>query len=38
MNVNLGKLREMVMDREACNPWGHEGSDMTWQMNNKNMY
>ena len=31
--MNLGKLREMVKDREAgCfRPWGHRESDMTEQ-------
>ena len=28
MDVSLGKLRELVMDREGglacCSPWGHE--------------
>ena len=26
MDMNLGKLQEMVRDREAwcCSPWGHE--------------
>ena len=31
MDVNLSKLRELVMDREAwraaCRPWGHKESD-----------
>ena len=37
MDINLGKLREMVRDREALacyNPWGHEKLDMTWPLNN----
>ena len=31
MNMNLGKLREMVRDRslECCSPWGHKESDVT---------
>ena len=32
MDINLGKLWEMVKDREALacyNPWGHEKLDMT---------
>ena len=32
MDMNLGKLWELVMDREACvcfGPWGHKESDMT---------
>ena len=37
MDINLGKLREMVRDREALacyNPWGHKELDMTWPLNN----
>ena len=35
MDMNLGKLREMVRDRRpgvlACgSPWGHKELDMTW--------
>ena len=40
MDINLGKLREMVKDREALacyNPWGHEKLDMTWPLNNNNV-
>ena len=36
-DMNLGKLREMVRDREALacyNPWGHKELDMTWPLNN----
>ena len=36
MNVSLGELRELVMDREAlacCNLWGCKESDMTEQLN-----
>ena len=36
MDMNLSKLQELVMDREAwcpagkpCSPWGHKESDMT---------
>ena len=29
MDVSLSKLREMVMDREACDSWGHKELDMT---------
>ena len=30
MDMNLGKLREMVRARESacCSPWGHKESDM----------
>ena len=36
MNMNLGKLQEMVRDREAwcaAVPWGHKESDMIGQLN-----
>ena len=36
MDMSLGKLRELVMDRwglECCNSWGHKESDMTEQLN-----
>ena len=40
MDLNLGKLQEMVKDREAwsacCSPWGHEEWDMTVQLKNNN--
>ena len=29
MDMSLSKLRELVMDREACSPWGHKESDRT---------
>ena len=29
MDMSLSKLQELVMDREACSPWGHEELDMT---------
>jgi len=29
MDMSLGELRELVMDREACDSWGHKESDMT---------
>ena len=36
-NMNLGKLWEMVRDREACICRGHEGSDMTGRLNNNSV-
>ena len=24
MDMSLSKLRKLVMDREACSPWGHK--------------
>ena len=29
MDMNLGKLQGIVMDREPCSPWGCKESDMT---------
>ena len=37
VNINLGKLWEMVRDREACICRGHEGSDMTGRLNNNSV-
>ena len=37
VNMNLGKLREMVRDRKAwhaASPWGGKESDTTGQLNN----
>ena len=28
-DMSLSKLQELVMDREACHPWGHKESDTT---------
>ena len=34
MDVGLGGLRELVMDRMACcDSWGHKESDMTERLN-----
>ena len=33
MDMGLGGLRELVMDREAWRPWGHKESDMTERLN-----
>ena len=29
MDMNLGELQELVMDREACDSWGLKESDTT---------
>ena len=35
MNMNLGKIQEMVRDRESCcSPWGCRELAMTWGLNN----
>ena len=40
MDMSLGELRELVMDKEAwravltiVNPWGHKESDITDRLN-----
>ena len=35
MDVNLSELRELVMDREACNSWGRKESDTTERLHNR---
>ena len=35
MDINLGKLMEMVRDTEVCSLWGHKESDTTGQLNDK---
>ena len=33
MDMNLGELQELVMDREACDSWGRKESDTTERLN-----
>ena len=33
MDMNLSELRELVMDRECCDSWGHKESDTTERLN-----
>ena len=33
MDVSLSELWELVMDRKACNSWGHKEPDMTERLN-----
>ena len=32
-DMSLSKLQEVVMDGEACSPWGHKESDTIEQLN-----
>ena len=34
MDMNLGKLREMVRGKEACTPWACKELDITGRLNN----
>ena len=36
MDMNLSRLQELVIDREAYSPWGGKESDTTEPLNNKN--
>ena len=36
MNMNLGKLLEIVTDLACCSPWGHKELDRTEQLNTDN--
>ena len=36
MDVSLSKLREIVMDGEACSPWGPKELDTTEQQTTEN--
>ena len=33
MDTSLSELQELVVDREACDSWGHKGSDTTERLN-----
>ena len=33
VDMSLSELRELVMDREACCPWGRKELDTTEQLN-----
>ena len=36
IDMTLSKLQELVMNREACSPWGCQESDTTEQPNSNN--
>ena len=38
MDMNLGKLWEMLRDREASSPLDCDELDMTWKLNNKKIH
>ena len=38
MEINLGKLGEMVKDRVCCRPWRHKESGTAEQMNDSNYW
>ena len=33
MDMSLSRLQKLVMDREACSPWGCKELDMTERLN-----
>ena len=33
IDMSLSRLRELVMDRTCCSPWGRKESDMTERLN-----
>ena len=33
MDMGLGGLRELVMDKDTCSSWGRKESDMTERLN-----
>ena len=33
MDMSLGKLQELVMERDPCGSWGHKQSDMAERLN-----
>ena len=38
MDMSLSKLQELVMNREACSPWGHKESYTDWLNRTLNVY